>query len=75
MNFLIMATSLVANIAFALLCFNLRRKMAIKAYQTITIIPSFLSWVVVGYLVYALLKPTGGILNQIIWSFGGNAVK
>ncbi len=75
MNFLIMATSLVANIAFALLCFNLRRKMAIKAYQTITIIPSFLSWVVVGYLVYALLKPTGGILNQIIVAFGGDAVK
>lgn len=74
MNLLIMLVGLVCNIAFALLCFNLRRKIAIKAYQTITIIPSFLSWVVVGYLVYTLLKPTGGIANRLIEMLGGKPV-
>lgn len=74
MNVLIMIFSLIFSIAFALLCFNLRGKRSIKAYQTITIIPSFLSWVVVGYLVYALLKPTGGLANQLILAFGGKKV-
>jgi putative aldouronate transport system permease protein len=74
MNLLMMATGLIFDIAFALLCFNLRRRTAIKAYQTITIIPSFLSWVVVGYLVYALLKPTGGIFNQLIVALGGKPI-
>jgi len=74
MNLIMMIVGLVCNIAFALLCFNLRNKPAIKAYQTITIVPSFLSWVVVGYLVYALLKPTGGIANQIIEAIGGKPI-
>jgi putative aldouronate transport system permease protein len=74
MNLLMMVVGLVCNISFALLCFNLYRKTAIKAYQTITIIPSFLSWVVVGYLVYALLKPSGGIVNRLIGLLGGNSV-
>ncbi len=75
MNFLLIVSGLICNIAFALLCYYLRSKRAIKAYQTITIIPSFLSWVVVGYLVYALLKPSGGIINQVITFFGGTPVK
>ena len=75
MNFLLIVSSLICNIAFALLCYYLRSRRAIKTYQTITIIPSFLSWVVVGYLVYALLKPSGGIINQIITFFGGTPVK
>ncbi len=75
MNFLMIAVHLVFNIAFALLCFNLRSKHAIKVYQTVTIVPSFLSWVVVGYLVYALLKPAGGIMNQMIELLGGDPVK
>ena len=37
--------------------------------------PSFLSWVVVGYMVYALLMPgPSGLINQIIMLFGGEPI-
>ena len=75
LNLMFMTVGLVASVAFAQMCFSLRRKAAIKTYQTITIIPSFLSWVVVGYLVYALLKPAGGLVNQVLQSAGGEGVK
>ena len=75
LNLLFMAVGLVASVAFAQMCFSLRRKSAIKVYQTVAIIPSFLSWVVVGYLVYALLKPVGGLVNQVLQKMGHEAVK
>lgn len=75
LNFLFMVVGLIGSIAFAMMCFYLRSKRSIKAYQTITIIPSFLSMVVVGYLVYALLKPNGGVINQLVQAFGGDPVK
>lgn len=74
MNFLMIVVGTICNIAFALLCFNLLSKVSVKIYQTVTIIPSFLSWVVVGYLVYTLLKPTGGMVNQLIIFLGGDPV-
>ena len=75
LNLLFMTVSLVASVAFAQMCFSLRRKSAIKVYQTITIIPSFLSWVVIGYLVYALLKPVGGLVNQVLQKVERDGVK
>lgn len=75
MNILMMAVHLVCNIAFAMMCFRLTNKPAIKFYQTVTIIPNFLSYVIVGYLVYSLLKPHGGLANQLIEAFGGNPIQ
>lgn len=71
LNFLFMLVGLVASVAFAMLCFYLRSKRTVKVFQTVTLIPSFLSMVIVGYLVYALLKPSGGIVNQLVSAFGG----
>jgi putative aldouronate transport system permease protein len=75
MNLLMISVHLVCNIAFAMLCFRLKSKLSIKFYQTATIIPSFLSYVIVGYLVYALLKPMGGVANQIIEALGGKSIQ
>ena len=49
-------------------------KKAIKTYQTILFMPYFLSWVVVGYLVYGFLNPDMGIINSILKSFHFHAV-
>ncbi len=53
----------------------MRCRYAVKIYQTITIMPSFLSWVVVGYMAYAVLETQKGMLNKIIAFFGGDAVQ
>lgn len=49
-------------------------KRAVKTYQTILFIPYFLSWVVVGYLVYGFLNPDLGIINSILKSFHMEAI-
>jgi len=54
----------------ALLLFEIKNRMAIKVYQTIIILPNFLSWVVVGFVTYILFNPTLGVVNQLL-SFVG----
>lgn len=74
LNLLFMAGGLVFSVVFAMMCFHLRSKKAIKVYQTVALIPGYLSMVVVGYLVYAFLKPSGGFFNQLLAVFGQDAV-
>ena len=63
-----------AAIIFALVMFEVKKAFHVKVYQTISILPSFLSWVVVSYMVYALLDPKKGILNQLIEMLGGEGI-
>lgn len=64
----------IVPVIFAFMMFELRSRRAIKVYQTVSIIPSFLSWVVIGYISYTMLSPIGGILNRIITAMGGTEV-
>ena len=75
MNFLFIVFTTALSVLFAVIMFNLRSRRMVKTYQTITLMPSFLSWVVVGYMVYALLMPGDmGLVNQVISLFGGEPV-
>jgi ABC-type polysaccharide transport system, permease component len=74
MNFLFIVVGTVFAVGFALLIFNIRSKRLVKTYQTVAIFPSFLSWVVVGYITYALLEPNGGLINQFLAVFGIDTV-
>ncbi|MDY3929732.1 MAG: sugar ABC transporter permease [Clostridia bacterium] len=64
----------VTNIIFAIMCYNIRSKGALKYYQTTAILPTFMSIVLVSYIVYAILSPSSGVLNSIITMLGGNPV-
>ena len=64
----------IVNMAFALLLFEIRNRRALKAYQTIITFPNFMSMVIVGYVVYALLSPKTGLFNQILMIFGQEPV-
>ncbi len=66
--------SAVCGVILALLLFEVTSKKAIKTIQTLVILPRFLSWVVVGFISYALLHIDRGVINQIIVSFGGEPV-
>lgn len=70
LNFLFIIVGIVCGVLFALIMFEVKKARQVKVYQTISIIPSFLSWVAVGYIVYALLDPTKGVMNQILEFFG-----
>ncbi len=50
----------------AILLYNIQKRFALKYYQTTMILPNFMSMVLVAYVVYAILNPTAGALNQIL---------
>ena len=59
----------------ALLLYQITTRGAIKLYQTVMILPRFLSWVIVSYIVYILLSPTSGVLNGILNAVGKSGVQ
>lgn len=72
---LFIITTLIAAVLVAILLYEVKRKIALKFYQTSMILPHFLSWVIVGYVTYMLLEPNMGVINQIIRFFGGEGVQ
>ena len=70
LNGLFIITSMIAQIALAIIFYELTSRKALKAYQTILITPHFISWVTVGYVVYALLQPQYGLINNMLATFG-----
>ena len=65
---------IIAAVMLALVMYEVRKKAAIKYYQTTYILPTFLSWVIVGYITYILFNPTIGILTKVVTAFGGEPV-
>ncbi len=61
---------LILGILIAVLLYNLRSKRGVKVYHTIMLLPYFISMVVIAFIVYALLSPSYGFLNQILGIFG-----
>ncbi|MEK3721425.1 ABC transporter permease [Paenibacillus sp. FSL H8-0034] len=59
-----------APILLALLLNELRLAVFQRAVQTVTYLPHFISWVVVGGMAVDLLSPSSGIVNKIIQAFG-----
>lgn len=64
----------ICSVLLAYAFYNVNSKGALKYYQTTAILPNFISMVLVAFIVYAFLSPTNGMLNQLIESFGGEAV-
>ncbi|MEG2699392.1 MAG: ABC transporter permease subunit, partial [Ruthenibacterium sp.] len=74
LNVLFITVALICSVAFALVMFEVTKAWQVKMYQTVSILPSFLSWVAVSYIVYALLDPDKGVLNQVIVQLGGTGI-
>lgn len=70
MNFGFISFGMIAAIALAIIFYEVRSRSAIKVYQTLSIFPHFLSWVVVGYIGYAFLQPTHGLINSTLKTIG-----
>ncbi|MGN0180657.1 MAG: ABC transporter permease [Monoglobaceae bacterium] len=68
---------LVFAVAIAVALSLIRSKIASKVYQTVFIMPHFLSMVIIAYLVFAFLNMESGFINNKIipMLLGENAVK
>lgn len=74
-SLIFLVTTSIVNIGIALLLFEIsHNRRALKTYQTIMTFPNFMSWVIVGFITYAILNPSLGVMNQIIRVFGGQGV-
>ncbi len=69
-NLLFIVFSMASAIFVAILLFEVKSRNATKVFQTILITPHFMSWVIVAYMVLAILNQNAGFLNQILESFG-----
>ena len=65
-NVLFIVFGTVASLLVAVLLFEVNSRNSTKIYQTILITPYFMSWVIVAYMVYAILNPNYGYLNQLL---------
>jgi len=74
LNTLFLITGTLAAVILALMLNEIRSKKFLRPSQSVLLFPNFLSWVIVSYVVYALLSSEYGWLNSIIEFFGGKPV-
>ena len=70
LSVLSMITVFPATIIFALMMNEVRHMKFKRVTQTISYLPHFLSWVVVGTFAYTLLSPSHGAINAILLKLG-----
>ncbi|GHU67761.1 sugar ABC transporter permease [Clostridia bacterium] len=72
-NLLFMVTGLVLSVGLAVVISEMRNHRTAKVYHTILFLPYFISWIVVAYVLYALINARG-VFNQIALMTGGTTV-
>lgn len=70
LNFSFIIFGRIFGILFALLLFELTKNWAIKVFQSIFMLPYFISWVVVGFMTYSLFNPQLGVFNSLLTTIG-----
>lgn len=65
-NLIFIAGGVILGVAMAIGLSLLRQKMASKTYQTILIMPYFLSMIIISYLVLAFLNMENGFVNKSV---------
>jgi putative aldouronate transport system permease protein len=70
LNLLDLIFSFPAPILLAILLHELRVVWFKKAAQTILYLPHFISWIIIGGLVYQMFSTNGGLVNNLIGALG-----
>lgn len=61
----------IMAILVAIFMFELRKKKRSNVYQVALLLPNLLSWVVIGFIVYAFLNADTGFINNTVLKFFG----
>lgn len=65
----------VTSIILALMFYCMASRIGVKVYNTIVILPRFMSAVIISFIVLALLNVKSGLFNQIIVALGGEKIQ
>ncbi|WP_336773732.1 ABC transporter permease [Paenibacillus sp. MMO-58] len=74
LNFLDLVFSFPAPILLALLLNELRVVWFKKTAQTLLYLPHFISWIIIGGLVYQMFSNKGGLINNVVTSLGFDSI-
>ena len=69
-NIIFIILGVVIPVTLAIMISQLYSKRLAKVCQTMMFLPHFLSWVVIGYFVYAFLATDAGLFNRILPQLG-----
>ncbi len=64
-----MILGMICAVGLALMFYCLKSRAALKTYNTIVILPRFISMVLIAYIVYTFLNPASGVLNRVLAVF------
>jgi putative aldouronate transport system permease protein len=70
LNALYMLTGTFFSVAIAIILNELRSKWFIKVTQSVMFFPYFISWIIIGAILFSLLDYDKGILNQLFQALG-----
>lgn len=70
LNALYMLTGTFFSVAIAIILNELRSKWFIKVTQSVMFFPYFISWIIIGAILFSLLDYDKGILNQLLQALG-----
>lgn len=74
LNFLDLLVSFPAPLILAVMLYELRITWFKKLSQTILYIPHFISWVIIGGIVYQVFGTQSGMINNIVTAMGFDAI-
>ena len=73
-NLLFIVLDIVLPVSLAVMIRNLRSRRLAMVAQTAMFLPHFLSWIVVGYFVFAFLSTDHGLINRLLSLLGKDPV-
>lgn len=74
-NVLFIALGIIIPVILAMMLKELLNEKWGKFCQTVMFLPYFLSWLVVGYFVFAFLSSNRGFINQVLVYFGKEPIQ
>jgi putative aldouronate transport system permease protein len=74
LNLLFITVGLVFALTIAWFIFQVYTSRMTRFYQTAMLLPNFISWVVVSYFVWAILKGDNGLANTLLKQFGFDSI-
>jgi len=72
-NLLFMVVGIVLQVTLAISVNEMRNRRSAKLYQSVLFLPFFISWIIVMYVLYALIN-SKGVFNQINLALGGETI-
>ncbi len=77
LNLMYISTGVIFSVLMAMFIFEVSERMrrTTRVVQSCFLLPNFLSWIVISYIVYIMLSTEMGFVNQLLQFFGMEKVR